>query len=233
MKSHGSVLSRLHNPSIVGIRGLEAKLSSLMTVYASTSTTSEHNSTQFGKSDRHLEIKFSSLSSAGYKVDDRCQGWELNTTRLALVEKRNADYRDYDPSVYSDHHHSVQTPLILFYRDPDNKMPSLVAEAFVMSITTCKEDTLRCEIDVIGNVPSKMLARHYAPYSFNLAHDPRAEIGLGDGKAIVVKYRAGSKLLNVSIEELDEGNFAVPVAHDMAKTIRLSSEISRLLRSVQ
>ena len=224
IKTAGKVLSRLHNPSIIAIEGLrEAKLTPLTTVYANTSTRSDQKSAERWGSNCCLEIRIASLLSAGYMVHGDCgPGWTYIPSRSTLVEKRNAQYED---------DYFTITPFILFYRMPNNSSP--VVDAFVLSIPTCKNNSLKCEIDVIMNVPTSIVARDYDPYSFHLGREPRAQIPCGDGKAIVVKYRQGSKLVNLSIEPLNMEKAAVPVSHEMTKTIRLSSEISPMLRSLR
>jgi hypothetical protein len=60
----------------------------------------------------------------------------------------------------------------------------------------------------------------YDLYSLNLTTERRAEVSLGNGQAVVVKYREelGVSFRYLSIETLNRDRAASPTSHDTVKT---------------
>ncbi|KAF4626331.1 hypothetical protein G7Y89_g11828 [Cudoniella acicularis] len=230
-KVSNKALSRAHNPSILAFEAVqEPRLTSLATVYASISTKTDNKPVLWRI--RHLlwpEIRIASLLSASYTVHEDCgPGWQFDRSRAVLVQNRKFQY-ERDMTDYA--------PFALFYRMPNNldeAASSSPARAFFVSFLAYGKTELKCEIGVNMNVPTSFMTWEYDLYSFDLARERRAEVSLGDGQAIVVKYREGSGLsfVNLSLETLNEDRAASPMPHDTVKTNALRSKIFPMLRSL-
>ncbi|CZR70205.1 uncharacterized protein PAC_20106 [Phialocephala subalpina] len=237
ISTDGNILWRLHNPSIVAVEAVPGDFAPpLMTVYANIFTKAIDTPFVWGM-EHHVwpEVRIASLLTAGYKAHEDCgPGWEFHSSRAAWVQKRKFQY-ERDMIEYA--------PFALFYRTSDDQTPSSPARAFFISIPSYATNSLgtcdlTCEVGVnmVASLrESSFMAWDYDLYSFDLAKERRAEVPLGNGQAVVVKYREGSgvNFVNVSIETLREGKTADPVPHDMSKTIWLRSKIFPMLRSLR
>jgi hypothetical protein len=201
--THGNFLWRLHNPSIVAIQAFPGSpLPSPTTVYANISN--RINDMPF-VGYLWPEIRIASLLAAGYDVHQDCgPGWELHRPRSALVQKKTLVYgRDW----------TRRAPIARFYRVSDEEKTS-PGRAFYVSLPECDMDSgrafnLKCEVGVHKTAPlheSPFKHWNYDLHSFDLAKIRRLEVSLGNGQALVVKLREGSRIrfVNVSIESLNK-----------------------------
>lgn len=239
IKAAGKVLSRIHNPSLITIDDMqEVRLTPPMTVYAEAHSKANQKLGGIRNLDRCLEIRIASLLDAGYTVHTLTPDWEYIPSRSALVEKGRTTYNDI--GIFA------VTPLVLFHcqrklKKPKkprkrSKKPPMRAEALVLSIPACQKDLLICDIDVIMTVPTRITARDYQSFHIKFSgHDSQNCVPLGDEDAILVKHRRGSKLVNISIEPIIESKRVLHEHQEpyMNKTIRLSSEIAPVLRSLR
>ncbi|PMD49874.1 uncharacterized protein K444DRAFT_577101 [Hyaloscypha bicolor E] len=232
----GSILWRLHNPSIVAMPpGPETSLPSLTTVYANLVT--KITDTPFVGADPSLwsEIRIGSLSAAGYDVHQDCgPGWEFDRPRSVLIrrESPNADGSNLTKCVL----------FALFYRTSDEETAS-PARAFFLSLAESKpnsEETgnLDFVVGVIMSAPlrtSAFKASDYELYSFDLGKERWVEVPLGNGQALVLKYREGTgiRFVNVATKTLSQDKAAGPVPHDITHTLWLRSKIFPMLKSLK
>jgi hypothetical protein len=224
VETKGKAYLRLHNPSLVATKAVRDLR--LATVYADLSTRADK---QVGKKfglDRLVwpEIRIASLLSAGYAVhDDYGLGWVLDRSRAALVQKSKFQ---------SEFEMTGSGLLVLFYHiGSTNGMPSSV---FFVSIPAYKKSELTCEIGVYNTSHTPFIALNHSLYRFDLAVERRAEVSLGNGKAVVAKYREGTGIsfVNISIEILNRHMAENFVLRDMARTDQLSSRLFPMLREV-
>lgn len=87
--------------------------------------------------------------------------------------------------------------------------------AFFLSIPVREEDNLRCEIGICHRIHPV----EYSIYAFNLAKERRAEVGLGNGQAVIVNLRQSNhaKFLSASIGIPRSDNWRSYVVKDCGK----------------
>lgn len=226
-KTERNDLLRLHNPSIVSIAVKDSQRRPFLTVYVPIATETENKLNSLSSLGRLQwpEIRIAPLLSAGYTVHPDCGlGWKFDRTRAALVQNskflHETDMIDY-------------APFVLFYRISRISVASSIF--FFISIPVSQRSSLTCEIGVYATGATSLMALDYSLYSFDLARDRRAEVSLGNGQAVVVKYREGRGIsfVNVSIENLNRVTEVGSVPHDAAKTDFLSSRLFPMLRSLR
>ncbi|KXX76584.1 Vegetative incompatibility protein HET-E-1 [Madurella mycetomatis] len=200
-RADSGVLSRLHNPSLVAINGLQASHFSWITTYAGTTIRCAPPAPHVG---RWPEIRIAPLPLAGYALHDHSRpGWVLNEPRSVLLSTRNNDlYPMGDMTEF--------TPLALFYKGLGSRVGQSV---FFVSFPICQALELVCEVGVFkGDVASLELD----VYTCNLADVRHAKVLLGNGQAVAIRYRegAGCKYVALSVDDVD------------ANTVPLASRVS-------
>ena len=219
----GGVLSRLHNPSIVATEAVRTdQLTPFVTKYAAIGREINYNLGEALSQNcfRWPEIRIAPLLSAGYNAHENWGlGWTFDHSRAALVLKRG--FRsEFEMTEYA--------PLALFGRisGPDAN------SAFFVSIPKYDENRHTCEIGVLDTHKAQSRILEYDLYSSDLVIERRVDVPLGNGQAVVVKYRAGTgaSFLNLSIEALNEKKIASPRPKGTTKLATLHTNLFPTLK---
>ena len=219
----GGVLSRLHNPSIVATEAVRTdQLTPLVAKYARIGREINYNLSEALSRIRFQwpEIRIAPLLSAGYNAHENWGlGWTFDRSRAALVQKREF-HLEFEMTEYA--------PLVLFYRisGPD------AHSAFFVSIPKYDKNRHTCEIGVLDTHKAQSRILDYDLYSSHLVIERRVDVPLGNGQAVVVKYRAGTgvSFLNLSIEALNEKRIASPQSQGTTKLAMLHTKLLPTLR---
>lgn len=223
----GGHLSRLHNPSIIATEAVQhVLLTPPITTYASMSTKYSRSPGArifrlFGLNRlRWPEIRIASLLSAGYTIHaGNPPGWIFDRSRAALVQMREFQ-EEADMTEYA--------PLVVFSRNSSDEAPW----AFFFSIPVYEKSSMRCEVGVLKAGTAPFIVTDHSLYSSELARERWTQISLGDGQALVAKYREGGvNFVSLSVGTLDENAVAIPMSQDTEKTVWMKSKLFHLLRS--
>lgn len=221
----GMVTLRLHNPSIVIIDDISAKLeaAAVQTLYVTISKPRE----LFKEPPRVLrdgsltdlswpEIRYHSLKVAGYRaVNEAGPAWVVDSTQSAIrslypqaIAHEDTDYK--------------HAPVVLFYHrsGKDSTYPTLFIRLGVVSPYDANlrklESSIICDLGIFkpaGARSTASMVEDFRIYSANLLQDRGMEVASGhDGHSVAVRLRQGHGVffVNVSFQKARQGRLQAP-----------------------
>lgn len=227
----GMVNLRLHNPSVVIIDDITAKLeaATVQTMYVAISKPRElfkqALSAALDGSFNALcwpEIRYNSLRVAGYRaVRDAGPAWVVDSDQ-SLVRSLHPHAIDHGDTKDTDRIDYSYAPVVLFYHESgkDSTYPTLFLRLMVTSPypagARTLESSITCDLGVYNPAGARSTAsmvEDFRVYSANILQDRGMEVASGhDGHSVAVRVRQGNGVffVNVSFQKALHGRLKEP-----------------------